>query len=148
MALVSSPSPASAAALVAPAASDPNLQMRQDYAFAERVGTKTAWTYFLQHYPDGFYANLAKAQLDKLTAAPSTAATATPAPQAQQPQPKVQVAGLPTDASRTTANPVDLARSVQNELKRVGCYSGAIDGDWNAASRRSLDQFNRYAPAK
>jgi hypothetical protein len=125
--------------------------MRQDYEFAERVGTKQAWSYFLQHYPDGFYANLAKAQLDKLSVAGATPATAaTPAAPATpaQPQPNPQVAALPADTSRTTINPVDLARSVQTELKRVGCYAGAVDGDWSTSSRRALDQFNKYAPAK
>ena len=33
-------------------------------------------------------------------------------------------------------------------MKRVGCYSGAVDGDWSTSSRRALDQFNKYAPAK
>jgi hypothetical protein len=55
---------------------------------------------------------------------------------------------LPTDTSRTTINPADLTRSVQTEMKRVGCYSGAVDGSWNAGSQRALDQFNKYAPAK
>jgi hypothetical protein len=132
-----------------PAASDPNVQMRQDYEFAERVGTKQAWSYFLQHYPDGFYANLAKAQLEKLSTASSTPAPAAPAtPAPPQPRPSTQVAALPTDTSRTAINPADLARSVQTELKRVGCYSGAVDGDWNTSSRRALDQFNKYAPAR
>ena len=151
LALVSPSTPAATAAPAptpAPAANDPNLQMRQDYEFAERVGTKQAWAYFLQHYPDGFYANLAKAQLDKLSVAGATPAKpATPATPAQ-PQPNTQVAALPTDTSRTTLNPADLARSVQTELKRVGCYSGAVDGDWSTSSRRALDQFNKYAPAK
>jgi len=117
MALVTAPTP-TAATTPAPAsiAIDANLQARQDYDFAERVGTKQAWTYFLQHYPDGLYANLAKAQLDKLSTstAPATAAPAT------QPQPSTRIAALPADTSRTTINPVDLARSVQTELKRVG----------------------------
>ncbi len=154
MALVSAPAAAPAAAAAATqapsqpaAANDANLQMRQDYEFAERVGTKQAWTYFLQHYPDGFYANLAKAQLDKLSVAAAPAAPPPPAAPAQ-PQPSTQVAALPTNTSRTTIDPADLARSVQTELKRVGCYSGAVDGDWGAGSRSALDQFNKYAPAK
>ena len=149
MALVS---PATSAAPAAPAAApsvgDSSLQMRQDYEFAERVGTKQAWTYFLQHYPDGFYANLAKAQLDKLTVSSATPSTIAPAAPAKPVQPSTQVAALPTDASRTTINPADLARSVQTEMKRVGCYSGSVDGSWSAGSQRALDQFNKYAPAK
>jgi hypothetical protein len=152
MALVS-PTATTAAPLappVPPVAADPNVQMRQDYEFAERVGTRQAWTYFLQHYPDGFYANLAKAQLDKLTASATSPGTTTPVAPTKpvQPQPNTQVAALPTDTSRTTINPADLARSVQTEMKRVGCYSGAVDGSWSTGSQRALDQFNKYAPAK
>jgi uncharacterized caspase-like protein len=41
--------------------------------------------------------------------------------------------------------PADLAKSVQIELRRVGCLTGAADGEWNAASQRSLALFNRHA---
>ena len=37
---------------------------------------------------------------------------------------------------------------MQSELRRVGCYSGSADGDWDKASRTSLEKFNRYAGAK
>ena len=39
----------------------------------------------------------------------------------------------------------DVTKSVQAELRRVGCLSGSADGNWNNASQRSLTQFNRYA---
>jgi hypothetical protein len=39
----------------------------------------------------------------------------------------------------------DVTKSVQTELRRVGCLTGSTDGNWNAASQRSLTQFNRYA---
>jgi len=39
----------------------------------------------------------------------------------------------------------DIAKSVQIELRRVGCLSGAADGEWNTASQRSLALFNRHA---
>jgi hypothetical protein len=41
-----------------------------------------------------------------------------------------------------------VARELQSELNRVGCYSGNIDGDWNAASRRALQNFNKHAETK
>jgi uncharacterized caspase-like protein len=41
--------------------------------------------------------------------------------------------------------PADLAKSVQTELRRVGCFTGTVDGEWNAASQRSLTLFNRRA---
>ncbi len=36
---------------------------------------------------------------------------------------------------------VELARQLQRELKRVGCYEGDADGDWKAASRRAMSAF-------
>jgi uncharacterized caspase-like protein len=44
--------------------------------------------------------------------------------------------------------PADIAKSVQTELRRVGCFTGAADGEWNAASQRSLTLFNRRAGTK
>jgi uncharacterized caspase-like protein len=49
-------------------------------------------------------------------------------------------------AALTAGSPQpDLAKSVQIELRRVGCLSGAADGEWNAASQRSMALFNRHA---
>src|SRR5260370_27523182 len=42
----------------------------------------------------------------------------------------------------------DLTKSVQTELRRVGCLTSEADGQWNAASQRSLSLFNRYAGTK
>src|SRR6266478_1342194 len=66
-----------------------------------------------------------------------------------------QVAAGPPAAGKTQATNVaslsdgsvqaDIAKSVQIELRRVGCLSGAADGEWNAASQRSLALFNRHA---
>jgi hypothetical protein len=42
----------------------------------------------------------------------------------------------------------DIAKSVQIELRRVGCLTGAADSEWNAASQRSLTLFNRSARTK
>ena len=41
--------------------------------------------------------------------------------------------------------PADIAKSLQIELRRVGCLTGAADGEWNAASQRSMALFNRHA---
>ncbi len=37
--------------------------------------------------------------------------------------------------------PESLPRAVQEELKRIGCYSGGIDGDWGNGSRRAMERF-------
>jgi hypothetical protein len=41
-----------------------------------------------------------------------------------------------------------VTRKLQGELKRVGCDPGNIDGEWNAASRRALENFNKHAGSK
>jgi RND family efflux transporter MFP subunit len=42
----------------------------------------------------------------------------------------------------------DLSIGLQQELRRVGCNPEAVDGNWNAASQRALELFNRYAGLK
>jgi hypothetical protein len=60
------------------AAPAPNPQdgARRDYELALQVGNKGAFGAFLGQYPDGFYASLAKLQLDKLAAEENRAVTA------------------------------------------------------------------------
>lgn len=41
----------------------------------------------------------------------------------------------------------DLVRSLQRELRRVGCYYGEVDGDWGAGSRRAMIQFTERVNA-
>ncbi len=42
----------------------------------------------------------------------------------------------------------DVTKSVQTELRRVGCLTGNADGEWNSGAQRSLTLFNRYAGTK
>ena len=51
-----------------PSAQEVTAEVRREYEFAERIATKEAWDYFLQAHSSGFYADLAKAQRNKLTA--------------------------------------------------------------------------------
>ncbi len=39
----------------------------------------------------------------------------------------------------------ELARALQAELKRVGCYVGEVDGEWGPGSKRSLRAFIEHA---
>jgi uncharacterized caspase-like protein len=50
------------------AGTNANTEMRHDYELAERVGTVEAWDSFVAAHPTGFYADLAKAQRNKLAA--------------------------------------------------------------------------------
>ena len=47
-----------------------------------------------------------------------------------------------------TVSGAELAKSVKSELSRVGCFTGSVDSEWNPASRRSLDLFNKNAGTK
>lgn len=216
--------PAAAPAAAAPAAPGAaNADIRGDYELAERIGTKAGWDAFVANYPNGFYAQLARAQRDKLAAeeariaatekartaadekarlaaegaqaavqarattqakaaedariaaekkkaaedervaAAKTAAlatpddskplnAATPAPADKRTlddKPRDQVATLPsTDpGAQADVKPVDgdIPRLLQSELRRVGCNTGAVDGNWNAAAQKSLELFNKNA---
>lgn len=45
-------------------------------------------------------------------------------------------------------DPRTLALSVQQELRRVGCYTGAIDGIWGRGSRGALANFARHGKVR
>jgi uncharacterized caspase-like protein len=53
---------------------------------------------------------------------------------------------LPTDNPEKAT--VDIPRALQIELRRVGCNTGSVDGNWNGASRQALDLFNKHAGMK
>ena len=50
------------------------------------------------------------------------------------------------DDGRPAADQVP--RLLLTELRRVGCFTGSIDGSWNDDARRSLDRFNKSAGTK
>ncbi len=93
---------------------------------------------YLERYPDGTFAGLAHVLVGQLKQAAqsreetrkSTRVSALPAPQAT-PQP--------------AADPERLVRSLQSELKRVGCDPGPIDGIWGSQAKEALGSFARSA---
>jgi uncharacterized caspase-like protein len=44
--------------------------------------------------------------------------------------------------------PQDIPKLLQTELRRVGCKTGDIDGEWNASARHALSLFNDNAGTK
>ncbi len=206
--LVPAPTAAAAPAAAAPAP-NPRADIRRDYELALQVGNRAAFAAFLAQHPDGFYASLAKLQLDKIVADDAHMAAVEKAKQAEQERARLAASGAQKDAqaradadaraaeqarldadkarqaaqqqaadaerNRVAAvsnapapqpaapapdkninvaalNPApsqsEITKSVQTELRRVGCYSGSADGDWGDASQRSLSQFNRNAGMK
>ena len=187
-----------AAAPLAPQA-DPQAAVRRDYELALQLATRDGWEAFLSLYPDGFYANLARGQLNKIAAEDARAVAAEKARLAERErarlaeqgtreaelakavaaakaaeqarvaaeeatrvaqekaaaaeatriveQEKVQrvekeVAALPSPSEQVE---LKLRVGLQDELRRVGCNTGTVDGDWNIASQLALELFNRYA---
>jgi chemotaxis protein histidine kinase CheA len=55
-----------------------------------------------------------------------------------------------SDAGIKPDQPVatDIPRLLQGELRRVGCNTGSVDGNWDAGSQKSLALFNKYAGMK
>ncbi len=206
-----------ARAVPAEPAVNPQAEVRRDYELALQVGNKAAMNAFIAQHPDGFYASLAKLQLEKISADETHAVAAEKARIAEQERARLAAEGAKKEAQakadadakaaeaarlaaekaqqvatqqaaegerqraeRITSNPViatngatdtplpsapapdkgtnvaalsdgpsqvDLAKSVQGELRRVGCLKADADGGWNATSR-SLTLFNRYAKTK
>jgi hypothetical protein len=62
-------------------------------------------------------------------------------PKHRAPAAQVQDTSVPRD-------PVSLAREIQRELKRVGCYHGELNGTWNAQSRSAMKKFADQVNAK
>ena len=192
--------PAKAVPAAAPAP-NPQAEARRDYELALQVGNKSALNAFLAQYPDGFYASLAKLQLDKISAEEARVAATEKARMAEQERARLAAEGAQkaqqaradadaraaeqarlaaekakqvaqeqsaaaeqkraaAEAAAATAAPApadkpvnvaalaagppppDVTKSVQSELRRVGCLTGNADGN---ATQRSLSQFNRYA---
>jgi uncharacterized caspase-like protein len=227
--LVPAPAPAAPAAAAVPAtpALSAQAEARRDYELALQVGNKSALNAFLAQYPDGFYASLAKLQLEKIAAEEARVAATEKARLTEQERARLAVEGAQkaqqakadadakaaeqariaaekakqvaqdqaaaaelkraaaekAAADKTAADKVvadkaaadkasapapaadkdkgvnlaalsagppqpDVTKSVQTELRRVGCLTGAADGEWNSASQRSLSLFNRYAGTK
>ena len=74
-----------------------------------------------------------------------------PAANASAVNPPTQEQQKQTDVAALTPGPTpqaDVNKSVQMELRRVGCLSGPADGEWNTATQRSLSLFNRNAGTK
>ncbi|MFK4485768.1 hypothetical protein ABIA45_000846 [Bradyrhizobium sp. USDA 336] len=215
---------------------NPDSEIRRDYELALQLGTRDVWTAFLNRYPSGFYTDLAKAQLNRISAEDARAAAAEKARAAEEEKAKLaaerakraeqekaaaaakaaedariaaekakrieeakaaaaeqrrkdaeakaladkqaaekalaekiasekaaaelaakekaqrdaeqKVAALAPAQSAPSLSPLETAKLVQSELRRVGCLAVAADGDWNASSQRSLTLFNQYAGTK
>ncbi|MEY9128012.1 caspase family protein [Bradyrhizobium yuanmingense] len=68
---------------------NPDSDIRRDYELALQLGTRDVWTAFLNRYPSGFYTDLAKAQLNRISAEDARAAAAEKARAAEEEKAKL-----------------------------------------------------------
>ncbi len=134
---------------VLPSAVDSEQQ--QSFDAADRVGTRAAWDAFLAKFPSGALADQARAKRDRIGAdspAGPRRIAVLPAPGSEPaaPAPSQNIVSAPPEA--TPPDPALIARQLQDELRRVGCDPGAVNGVWSAASRQAMQQFNDRAGMK
>ena len=125
---------------LAKAASD--LKAAQEARAAAEAAKETA-----QH--QAAQAEQRRVAAETAAAAKNAAPSATGQPQEAKANTDTKVAALPNpQAPVPPPSPAELAKSVQTELRRVGCLTGSASGEWDAASRRSLELFNQSAGTK
>ncbi len=73
------------------------------------------------------------------------ARTGDPVAAPAEPPSRLSTAPTTTPAAPSTAPSTDLARRLQLELERVGCFARTPDGAWDEGSREALEFFNRHA---
>lgn len=123
---------------VAPPSPDPCAAARADLEAVKDAGDPDAAAAFLAAYPMcPVQTALAAAMLDRLKEETVPAPAAVPPPETVSP-PAPDAAPPP---SPPPPSPETLARAAQSELKRIGCYAGAIDGLWGPGSRKALETY-------
>ncbi|UPK36104.1 caspase family protein [Bradyrhizobium sp. 186] len=101
------------AATAAAPAPNPQADMRRDYELALQVGNRPAWDAFLAQHPDGFYASLAKLQLEKIGAEQAHAAATEKAKQAEAERDRLAALGAQKDTQAKAAADAKAAEQVQ-----------------------------------
>ena len=122
------PAPASPPA----ASGNANADIRRDYELAERVGTREAWDSFVAANPSGFYADLAKAQRNKLAAETARLAATEKARNAAEEQ-----ARLAAEGARASEQAKAAAQSKAAEEARLAAEKKQADEAKHAAAEQA-----------
>src|SRR5262249_26342896 len=83
----------------------------------------------------------AKKQEQDRLASVAPSAQGAGAPDTVKPAGPAVAAAAPAETKPERSIPPDLPRQLQAELKRVGCKSGEVEGEWNASAQRGLSLF-------
>ena len=130
-------------ALVPAPADRPSLDLegeKTDYGVVQQIGLARAYEVFLVQHPTGFYSTAARQQLRIVEAQPPKPALATAGPSAvaaleQPPSATAPPAKLPE------VNSPGQIEAAQQELPRLGCFSGTADGSLDAATRAAIQLY-------
>jgi uncharacterized caspase-like protein len=142
MALVPAP-------VAAPAAAKSDV--RGDYQLAERVGTKEAWDSFIAAYPSGFYADLAKAQRNKLAAETERLAATEKARAAAEEKARLAAEGAKASEQARAAAKAKAAEDAQlaaEKKKQAEEAKVALAAQANAAAQAKAAEKPAEKPAE
>jgi hypothetical protein len=132
-------------------AADPNAASRRDYEFAERVGTREAWDFYLSTYPDGFYAKLAQAQRNKLAAEEARVAATEKARLAAEEQARLAAEGAKASEqakAASQARAAEEARMIAEKKKAIEDAKVAEAERAKAAAQAKQTEIDRIAAEK
>jgi uncharacterized caspase-like protein len=105
--------PVKVAAAAAAPVTNPQADIRRDYELALQVGNRAAWDAFLAQHPDGFYASLAKLQVEKIGAEQAHAAATEKAKQAEAERDRLAALGAQKDAQAKAVADAKAAEQAQ-----------------------------------
>lgn len=126
-------------------AAEKQKQIEQARAEAAEQQRKVAEAAAAKALAEKQAAEKARAELAAKQAAEKAEQAAKPATDRQIPEVENQKVAALSPAPTSTLSAAELAKSVQSELRRVGCLTSAAEGEWTSAAQRSLTLFNKYA---
>ncbi|KRQ15829.1 caspase family protein [Bradyrhizobium manausense] len=102
---------------------NPQDSIRRDYELALQAGNRDAWEAFLQAYPDGFYAGLARAQLKNVAAEEARASAAEKARQAEEAKARLaseRATKAEQEKAAAAAKAAEDAKAAAEKAKQIG----------------------------
>lgn len=141
-----------APARIEPPASAPNPQAeaRRDYELALQIGNKSAMSAFLAQYPDGFYASLAKLQLEKFATEEARVAATEKARLAEQERARLATEGAQKAAqakAEADAKAAEQARIAAEKAKQVAQDQAAAGEQKRAEAEKAAAEKAAAAKA-
>jgi hypothetical protein len=146
--------PAGAAPPGAPAASDKSVQENLFWESAQKSNSPADYKAYLDAFPNGLYAPLARNRIAAVSAPPAAPPAAAPAVQpaalvaAPPPPPaispealKAEIGTVETEQGLNMGPPMRM--EIQQRLSAIGLYAGPIDGDLGPGARSAIAEWQK-----